>query len=269
MKVSSLRMMTMAVAGAAAMVLAPLASATAVNGVANINGATNVSVTTVTFLNNADVSGLYDVAGPTQQTGSFAGLTSAGGHINSLSGGPFSGPVSITDFANFVASAGNIQFDLTSIPAGFGTGACSGSGANNVGNECTPMFDRSNGNAMVTSCPSGHTCVTSPFTLVQGVGSVLVDLTLLGNTYFMPPGPSGGVSATTGAFTTQQVVQAGTNTALTTITGVLAALNSGGTVSASYSATFTATSVPEPATAFLGLSGLLIAAGLARRRRRS
>jgi len=240
MKFSNLRLMTIAAAFVGAMALAPFASAALVTGEANIAGTTTVSETSILFCSTPSPCA-FTVEAP--NTGSFSGLAS--GTIDDLTGGPYSGPASVTDFATFVATAGTIDFDLTEINPG--TGGTAGCTSNTVGNTCTPTYS------------SGT--IVSPFTLFQvGPNTVDISLDLSGVSYFNPPGKSGGTSPTLGGFTTQDLVTG-------TITGILATINGGGSITDSYSATFVS-SVPEPTTAFLGLSGLLMAAGLYRRRNR-
>jgi hypothetical protein len=241
MKFLNLKLMTIAAGLVGAMVLAPMASATLVSGEANFAGESVVSEGAVDFCTSGNPCSIAPT-GP--NTGSFVGLTSAS-TIDNLTGGPYSGPVNIPDFATFVTAFGIIDFDLTNILPG--TGGTAGCTSNTINNTCTPTY-------------SGGTIV-SPFTLRQATANTVdISLDLQGLSYFNPPGKSGGTSPTSGGFTTQDIVTG-------TITGILATINSGGSISDSYSATFVA-GVPEPTTAFLGLSGLLMAAGLYRRRNR-
>jgi hypothetical protein len=131
-----------------------------------------------------------------------------------------------------------IMFDLTFIPAGSGTNA-----------------------ACATNGPGNCTPTGSPFTLTQLAGGVSVGLTLDGIAY---TGASAtGSTPTVGLFTTQVTIDGGT------ITGILGVLGSGGTIAGqTYSASFTATPVPEPSTALSAIFGAgLIGLGVIGRRR--
>lgn len=236
------------VLGASAVVclaFAGSASATSIiAGVANITGSVTVTSNAINF---APTFGVPPMA---SETGAFVGLT--GGTIGTLSVPPYAaltGPVTSplgVDFITFSTGLTTpIDFDLTFIQPGVGTlAACV---SNTVGNNCTPA--------------------NSPFTLTQLASGVEVGLTLDGNSY---TGSSAtGTTPTAGVFSAQIVIDGGT------ITGVLAALAagsvSGQTYSASFIATPTVTSTPEPSTgiSFLFGAGLigLSSAGCRRFRR--
>ena len=209
------------------------AGATAVTGIANIAG--NVSVT------NTDVNfaPTFTTAGPgATETGDFAGLT--GGTIMSLHGGPQTGTVNIPNFMSFVTPTATVWFDLTYIAPGTGnTADCSSS---NPGAQCTPVIGGQK----------------SPFTLLQLTSNtVIASLQLNGEAYIQPK--SSGFSNAVGIFSTQFVMPG-------TIPGVLAQLSSGGINGVTYSASFTATPVPEPASMLLVGLGLIGAGLIARRK---
>jgi hypothetical protein len=202
-------------------------SATAITGTANVAGNVVVTASTATF------NAAFVVPPGALETGAFTGLT--GGTYNStvLTG---VGPVNVAPFMTF--SGGLVTpviFNLTTVMPGFGNVAGCTSGA--IGAECTP--------------------VGSPFTLIQSsANTVAVDLTLVGIAF---TGTSGsGSSSTVGAYTTQV-------TAPGTIAGILAQLGGGGSINSTYSATFTATAVPEPA-AILMLGVGLLGIGMISRR---
>lgn len=208
------------------------AQATPVSGVANIAGNVTVTKDSIQF----DPQFVVPVAGA-METGNFTGLT--GGTIMSLTGGPQTGPTNVMNFVKFTNGVAQpITFDLTYIAPGVGTMA--GCGSSTPGAECTPAG--------------------SPFTLFQLTSNtVVVGLQLNGNSYI---GSSAtGTSPTTAIFSTQIVADG-------TIPQVLAQLNApGGSISGiTYSASFTASPVPEPTSLLLMGLGLVGAGVVARKR---
>ena len=149
-------------------------------------------------------------------TGTFLPLVGMTGTIASANNTP--GAQSITNYINF----GPPGFNLTSISPGInGSGQCG----------AAPM-------PFQTCTPSG-----SIFNLINNVGNFTVSWTVKGN--FI--GTLGEVTPYIGVFSTQ-------------ISGnyqnqFLSVLQAGGTIPISYSATFTAAPIPEPATLLLRLSG--------------
>ncbi len=207
------------------------AQAASVTGTANIAGNVNVDLTSIvfnpTFVNTPGA----------METGSFAGLT--GGTIMSLTGGPRTGAVNVPNFISFNAGVATpITFDLTYIAPGVGTQASCASST--PGSVCTP-----NG---------------SPFTLVQLTSSTVVaTLQLNGEAY--TGSAATGTSATTGVFSTQTVVNG-------TLPQIIAALNAGQSLNGiTYSASFIASPVPEPASMLLMGLGLAGAGLIARRKK--
>jgi len=213
------------------------AFADSVSGIANIAGTVTVTE------NSIDFTGSNFRAGSSAETGSFLGLT--GGTVHTvLTGGPTTGAVDYAKFMTFNVPGANIDFDLTYIAPGVGTEAACGS------------------NALGQSC----TIANSPFTLRQdSLNPNAVDITLLlqGVSYFT--NDQNNTSPTAGLFTTQL-----TNTIVVddaTVTGILATLAAGGSISgASYSATFSASPTPEPASLLLMSVGLLGAGYIGRRK---
>ena len=204
------------------------ANAAAVTGVANIAGSATITSTSIDF------NPVFTPTAGGNETGSFAGLT--GGSIGSLTGGPATGTVSMPGFMTFNTAAAPVIFDLTYIAPGVGTAAACGSSA--VGATCTPTG--------------------SPFTLFQlSANTVAASLQINGDAYTAPK--SSGYSNATGIFSTQFVMPG-------TIPEILAQLQTTGVVGTTYSASFIANPVPEPASMLMMGFGL-VGAGLVARRK--
>jgi hypothetical protein len=146
------------------------------------------------------------------------------------------GNISIPNFITFSQGvASPITFDLTQILPGTGTAAnCT----NGSGNPCTPAG--------------------SPFTLTQSSTGVTVNLAFLGNAYTGTA--ASGTTPVSSLFTTQIVMPCNTDASC------LALLGAGGTIDASYSASFVASAIPEPSSLFLIGAGLVGMGSLARRK---
>jgi hypothetical protein len=210
------------------------AQATPITGQANIAGNVVVTATSIIF-NPTFVS-----TSGAMETGSFAGLTS--GTIQTLTGGPITGNTNVPAFITFNGGvASPVVLDLTFIAPGVGTAAGCLSAA--PGSACTPAG--------------------SPFTLFQLTGNtVIAALQVNGSSY--TGSAATGTSLTTGIFSTQSVING-------TLPDIYAMLLSGGSINATYSASFSAATaaVPEPATMLLMGASLVVLGIVARRRVRS
>jgi len=114
----------------------------------------------------------------------------------------------------------------------------------------------------------GDSCTYGVFLLTQGNTGVVVKLEVAGHFVDLTFGDNGTLNNATGIYTTQgDLLIHETGATVNTIRGVVNAVNQGQHIDSSYSASFTAAAVPEPAT--LLTFGLGTAALAAHRRRRA
>jgi hypothetical protein len=113
-----------------------------------------------------------------------------------------------------------------------------------------------------TDYAAGTSCTYGVFLLTQGDSGVVVKMEVAGRFVDVTFGDPGTLNRATGIYTAQL-----TEPAINTIREVVTLINGGGSIDTSYSATYTASAVPEPAT--LLTFGLGTAALAAHRRRRA
>ncbi len=233
------------------------ASAAPITGQLNITGDATVTTTVLTFLCDIVAAqpcpanyGNMAVTGSAAQSGDFTSLANTYGYIHSLdeTTTPINQSFTLSDFIMFAADP-DIRLDLTFIAAGTG-GACPPSGSA----ACTPQIP-----ALVTAAnPLG----LSPFNLANTPTGSIASFSVAGEARRVSTGelsPFGGV------FTAQFTNTPGTTDA--DVASILAQLANQGSITTSYSATFKATMIPEPATEALLLGGLLVLAGIRWRKR--
>jgi len=231
-----------AVLGVLSFVALSTVYATPIVGTVNTTGVAAVNLTSINFLSGTFVPNLFAVSVPV--SGSFTGLAGTTGTINNLTNnitntGPQPVGVSFSDPAWMVFTSASpvIDFDLSFIFPGIdGTAGC---GSSAIGATCTPFS-------------------FSPFNLQNTSTGTSVAFSVAGNAR---NSLTGELSPFTGNFTTQITGQ--------TIPKILATINTGGTVTNSYSANFIVTAVPEPGTILLLGAGLIGLGLLQRRRARS
>lgn len=248
MKFPNLRITVVGAAVAAAMALAPMASATVTGNLNTGSGCATVTVNATSILWGSctqgtppDATANFVVGGATTMTYGAGTPVPIGdpGHLinlfNALSVAP---PPTTLPLDLFMTVDGTpLDFVLNTI----------GPGPSNT--NCAGLSD-------FQTCAAS---AGSPFSLqLQPGGQTAVSLAVSGIVYDNP-GHTGG-SNWNGSFTTQLNE---------TPSQIQSTINAGGSVTSTHSGSFIATAVPEPSTAFLGLSGLLIGAGLIRRRRQS
>ena len=227
-----------------------LALATPVGGTFDTTGSVTVGMTTIDFAPLGGGSGAFSVAPAPLPTGSFAALGGTVGTILDLSSLPANQPVGVgiwlPSFMTFSADP-NLDFGLRYIQAGtFPSTACGLLAA--PGQICTPNL----GNPPYSPFNMGNITATSSYAAFQAWGYVN-DLS--------DPAPGWDDGLWVGTFSTQFTTMP--------FQQVLAIVQGGGTVTASYSANFAVIPIPEPSTlSFLGIGLALVGVGAFVRRRR-
>jgi hypothetical protein len=235
-------LVTAAVCAGALIVSSNLSYAVPITGILNTTGSVAVTTSTIDFLPVGTGTGDFGID-PFTQTGSFVPLAGTTGTIKdlNLADQPVGTPFTLTDWMLFTANP-TITFTLQSIPAGvFGTADCFIAPA--AGQSCTPPGSPFN---------LSNTSATSSVVSFKTGGLVINTAT-------------SEISTFDGTFSTQFTNQ--------NLQQLLATINGGGSVQATYSANFIVSPtevIPEPATITLTLAGgLLVLAGTLRKRRQA
>lgn len=196
----------------------------------SVSGVANISGAVTVSADTIDFYHWFSVPVGATNTGSFANLF--GGTVNTtLTGGPTYGAVDPSVGKNF------ITFEIED-PT---THAIS-----NIDFDLTYIEQGNYGN--------------SPFTFTQAGNNVLVGMSLDGFSYY-ESSPGEMSSTTSGVYSTQLIVNG------ESIDDVIASVNAGNAITGqSYSATFTASPTPEPASLMLMGVGLLGAGYIGRRK---
>ncbi len=164
---------------------------------------------------------------------------------------PLNGAMNTGSFANL--GGGTINYDLTGGPK-YGAVDYKNFMTFQVGGIFDPKI-----NFDLTYIEKGNVGDDSPFTFTQAGKNVLVGLSFDGVSYYQNSPDM--TSVTSGVYSTQIILDN------TTIADVIASVNAGNAIDRqSYSATFTASPTPEPASWLLMSAGLLGAGFIARRK---
>ena len=203
------------------------------SGTLNIAGSVEISFGSIDFYPVGGGSGTVSIFAP--ETGVFGGLTGTTGTILDLNNTtePVGGTVSVPDFMTF-AAAPNLSITLTELAAGtFPAGQCA-----------------------TLPAKAGQTCTVpgTPYDLTnQTATSSTASFTVSG--YLLDTNNPGVETLYTGIFTTQFENM--------NYQQVIKAIDTGGKVDASYSASFVSTvATPEPASMLTMLSGGLLLIGV-------
>jgi hypothetical protein len=197
----------------------------------SVSGVANISGAVTVTSNTIDFYHWFSVPVGATNTGSFTNLV--GGTVNTtLTGGPTFGAVDPNVGKDF------ITFEI----------------------EDPTTMAISNIDFDLTYIEQGNVGGNSPFTFTQAGANVLVGLSLDGVSYY-ESSPGEVSSTTSGVYSTQLIVNG------ESIDDVIASVNAGNAITGqSYSATFTASPTPEPASLMLMGVGLLGAGYIGRRK---